>query len=75
LGMSKSQLTRKLKVLSNLTPNDFIKEFRLRKSIQLMDQNLNIAEVTMAIGFSNPSYFTKCFRKRFGKAPSEFTLH
>lgn len=71
LGMSKSQLVRKLRSLSNLSPNDFIKEFRLRRSIRLMeDQGLNIAEVTMAIGFSNPSYFTKCFRKRFGKAPS-----
>jgi AraC-like DNA-binding protein len=75
LGMSKSQLTRKLKSLSNLSPNDFLKEFRLRKSIRLMeDQSMNIAEVTMAIGFSNPSYFTKCFRKRFGKAPSDYMI-
>jgi len=67
--MSKSQLARKLNALSGLSPNDFLKEFKLRKAIALMeDQNMNIAEVTMAIGFSNPSYFTKCFRKRFGKA-------
>lgn len=75
LGMSKSQLARRLKSLSNLSPNDFIKEFRLRKAIHLMDDHsLNVAEVTMAIGFSNPSYFTKCFRKRFGKAPSDFMI-
>jgi AraC-like DNA-binding protein len=74
-GMSKSQLTRKLKVLSNLSPNDFLKEYKLRKAVTLMeDQKMNIAEVTMAIGFSNPSYFTKCFRKRFGKAPSDFMV-
>jgi len=75
IGMSKSQLTRKLKALSNLSPNDFLKEYKLRKAIALMeDRNLNIAEVTMAIGFSNPSYFTKCFRKRFGMAPSDYLV-
>ena len=75
LGLSKSQLARKLKSISTLSPNDFLKEFRLRKSIHLMeDQSMNIAEITMAIGFSNPSYFTKCFRKRFGKAPSEYMV-
>lgn len=75
LGMSKSQITRKLKAISNLSPNDFFKEFRLRKSISLMEeQSLNVAGITMAIGFSNPSYFTKCFRKRFGKAPSDYMV-
>jgi AraC-like DNA-binding protein len=75
LGMSKSQLGRKLKSLTTLSPNDFLREFRLRKAIRLMeDQSMNIAQVTMAIGFTNPSYFTKCFRKRFGKAPSDFQL-
>jgi AraC-like DNA-binding protein len=75
LGMSKSQLGRKLKSLTTMSPNDFLKEFRLRKAIRLMeDHSMNIAQVTMAIGFTNPSYFTKCFRKRFGKAPSDFQL-
>lgn len=75
LGVSKSQLARKIKLLSSLSPNDFIREYRLRKAIQLMvDQRMNIAEVTMEIGFSNPSYFTKCFRKRFGKTPSEYMI-
>lgn len=75
LGMSKSQLERKLKTLTGLSPNDFIKELRLRTAIRFMeDRDMNVAEVTMAIGFSNPSYFTKCFRKRFGKAPSDYTI-
>jgi len=73
LGTSKSQLTRRLRAISNLSPNDFIKEFRLRKSISLIEnKSMNVAEITMAIGFSNPSYFTKCFRDRFGKAPSDY---
>lgn len=73
LGMSKSQLTRRLRILSGLSPNDFIREFRLRKAVDLLqDGGMNIGEITMAVGFSNPSYFTKCFRKRFGKAPSDY---
>lgn len=73
VGVSKSQLARKLKPLTDLAPNDFIKEFKLRKALELMeDKSRNVAEISMEIGFSNPSYFTKCFRKRFGKSPSEF---
>jgi len=71
IGISKSQLARRLKTFSSLSPNDFLKEYKLRRAVTLMeDHNMNIAEVTMAVGFSNASYFTKCFRKRFGKAPS-----
>lgn len=75
LGMSKSQLARKLPALSGLSPNDFLKEFRLRKAIRLMEgQEMNITEITLAIGFNNPSYFSKCFRKRFGIVPSEYMV-
>jgi len=75
IGMSKSQLARRLKTFSGLSPNDFLKEYKLRRAVALMeDHNMNIAEVTMAVGFSNASYFTKCFRKRFGKTPSDL-LH
>lgn len=73
LGLSKSQLTRKLRALTNLSPNNFFREFRLRKSLFLMGSHkMNVAEITMTVGYSNPSYFTKCFRKRFGKAPSTY---
>jgi transcriptional regulator GlxA family with amidase domain len=73
LGMSKSQLGRRLSSITGLSPNDFFKEFRLRKALGLIaEQNMNVAEITMAIGFANPSYFAKCFRKRFGKAPSSY---
>lgn len=73
MGVSKSQLTRKLKLITALSPNDLIKEFRLRESIRLMHtQGMNVAEVTMAVGFSNPSYFTKCFRARFGQSPTRY---
>lgn len=75
LAMSRSQLGRRLKSLAGLSPNDFIKEFRLRRAVEMMEGRcLNIAEITMAIGFTNPSYFAKCFRQRFGRAPSDFKV-
>jgi AraC-like DNA-binding protein len=73
VGVSKSQLTRKIKTLTGLSPKDFLNEVRLRNSVRLLeDEGSNVTEAAMAIGFSNPSYFTKVFRKRFGKAPSDF---
>jgi AraC-like DNA-binding protein len=73
VGVSKSQLTRKIKTLTGLSPKDFLNEVRLRNSVRLLeDEGSNVTEAAMAIGFTNPSYFTKVFRKRFGKAPSDF---
>jgi AraC-like DNA-binding protein len=73
IGMSKSQLTRKLHSLAGMSPNEFLNEYRLRRAMELMlDGKMNIAEVSVTIGFNNPSYFTKCFRERFGMPPSEF---
>ena len=73
LGISRSQLGRRLSGIINLSPNDFIKEFRLRKSVSLMEEHdMNVTEVSMAVGFNNPSYFARCFQIRFGKTPSEY---
>jgi AraC-like DNA-binding protein len=75
VGVSKSQLSRKLKALTDLAPNDLVKECKLRRAVALMeDHQLNMAQVALEVGFSNPSYFTKCFRKRFGKAPSDYLV-
>ena len=54
-------------------PNNFIKEYRLFRSVELMRQKRgNISEVAFNSGFSSPSYFTKCFQKRFGLKPSQY---
>jgi AraC-like DNA-binding protein len=72
VGISKSQLTRKIRMLTGMSPNDFLNEVRLRNSVHLLEEESNnVSEAALAIGFSNPSYFTKLFRKRFGKAPSD----
>lgn len=73
LGLSKAQLYRKLTKLSGFSPNDFIKDFRLRKAAEAIEKDYgNISEIAYQSGFSSPSYFSKCFLKRFGILPSTF---
>lgn len=67
------QMYRKLKSLTNLSGNEFIKNIRLKKAVQLLEsENFNIAEVAYKVGFNDPSYFSRMFKKQYGKAPSEY---
>ncbi len=71
--MSRMQLFRKIKALTNQTPSEFVRTIRLKRAASLMQQNFgNIAQITFEVGFNNPSYFAKCFKKLFGKLPSEY---
>lgn len=73
LSWSKSQIYRKMVALLGLSPNNFIREYRLGKSIDLLNrQESSIAEIAFESGFSSPSYFTKCFQARFGITPSDY---
>jgi DNA-binding response OmpR family regulator len=73
LYMSRTQLYRKVKALSGLSPNDFIRTVRLKRALLLLDNNFgNISEIAFEVGFNNPSYFAECFKKMFGKSPSEY---
>lgn len=74
LNMSRATLYRKIKGVSDLTPNDFIRLVRLKQAATLLrGGSMRIAEVSEACGFSSPSYFTKCFIKQFGVSPSEYS--
>ena len=71
IGLSRSQFYRKTTSLTGLSPNDFIKEFRLKKALNLIEkQKGNVSEIAFETGFNSPSYFSKCFQKRFGILPS-----
>jgi ligand-binding sensor domain-containing protein/signal transduction histidine kinase/AraC-like DNA-binding protein len=73
IGMSQTVLYRKIKALTGLTIVEFIKSVRLNYAMQLLIQHqLGIAEIAYAAGFSDRKYFSKEFRKQFGKSPSEF---
>lgn len=73
LNMSKSSLYRRIKSLTQLPPNVFIKNIRLKHAYQLLnDQNLSISEIAYTVGFSDPKYFTACFKIAYGITPSEY---
>ncbi|WP_282043741.1 two-component regulator propeller domain-containing protein [Winogradskyella flava] len=72
LNLSRSQFYRKIKALTNQTANEFIRNVRLIKAKQIIESgNNNISEVCYKVGFSSPSYFTKCFKSHFGVLPKE----
>jgi AraC-like DNA-binding protein len=73
VGCSKSQLYRKMILLTGKSPNTFIKEYRLANALKLLNKNsANISEIAFETGFSSPSYFSKCFQKRYGQSPSDY---
>ena len=72
LAMSSSKLYRKIKQLTDLSPNEFISTVRLKKSAMLLkSKNHNVSEVANMIGFNDPYYFSRCFKKQFGYPPSK----
>jgi DNA-binding response OmpR family regulator len=73
LSISKSSLQRKIKASTNLNPSEFIRDFRLKKSIELIKQgNLNIDEIALLVGFNSTSYFIRTFKNKYGKTPLAF---
>lgn len=73
MAMSKSQLYRKTVALTGLSPNLLLKEFRLEKAKEMMKkQYYNISQITFDSGFTSPSYFTKCFKKKYGLLPMSY---
>jgi signal transduction histidine kinase/DNA-binding response OmpR family regulator len=73
LGMSRTNLNRKLKAVTGFATNEFIQDFRLRRAALLIEKKADsISQIAYQVGFNDQSYFTKCFKKKFGKTPSEF---
>ena len=72
LGMSRTQVHRKLKALTNLSASLFIRQVRLQKAWVLLRQTeLSISEIAYQVGFSSPNYFTRCFTEQYTQTPSE----
>ena len=69
---SRSGLNRKMKSLLGVTPLDFIREARIRKACQLLKEGAHTADVSCACGFSDPKYFSKCFKAQIGMTPREY---
>ena len=75
LNMSRVQLYRKLHGLTGLPPNEFIRTIRLKRAAQLLAKSgASIKEIAFSVGFKDPSYFGRAFRKQFGLSPSEYMV-
>lgn len=73
LGLSRVQLYRKIKSLTNYAPNELVRIIRLKASEQLLiNSEKSISEISYDTGFSSPSYFTKCFKDYFNESPTEY---
>ncbi|GAB4046031.1 two-component regulator propeller domain-containing protein [Spirosoma litoris] len=73
MNMSRMQLYRKLKSVLNLSGAEFIRQVRLKRALQLLESgHYNVSEVAWKVGFNDPAYFSRCFKKEFGKAPQEY---
>jgi len=72
MNMSRSNFSRKIKALSGMPPHDYIKNFRLNKSTELIMSGIRIAEVAEQLGFTTSSYFAKCFKEKFGVLPKDY---
>jgi AraC-like DNA-binding protein len=73
MTMSKSQLYRKTVALTGFSPNLLLKEFRLQKAKEMLHKkHSGISQVSLESGFSSPSYFTKCFKKKYGILPMAY---
>ncbi len=72
VGLSERQLQRKIKAITNKSPNQLIRSVRLHKAKELLTKKIDgISQIAFQTGFSNPSYFAKCFKAEFGMSPSE----
>lgn len=73
IGLSRAQLYRKMKALTGYTMNDLVKEIRLKRAQQLLQDNkFQINEVAYMVGFNDPEYFRKTFKTKFGCSPSAY---
>ena len=73
LGLSRVQLYRKIKSLTNYAPNELIRIIRLKRAEQfILNTEKSITEISYDTGFSSPSYFSKCFKDYFNESPTDY---
>ena len=70
--MGRSQFYRKIKALTNYSPDELMRRLRLKQARHLLTTTeKNISEITYEVGFSSPAYFSKCYREAFNETPTE----
>jgi len=73
MNTTKSTFYRKIKSLTGLAPNEFVRNIRLKHAcLMLQSETGNISDIAYSVGFSDPKYFSTCFKSEFGISPSEY---
>jgi transcriptional regulator GlxA family with amidase domain len=72
MNVSERQLQRRVGTLTGQSPIQYLRCFRLNKSLDYLRDGVPIGKIALAVGFSSHAYFTSCFRARFGATPSQF---
>ncbi len=72
MNMSRSSFYRKLKAVTGMTPVDYLKNFRLEHAARLLLEGARITEVALMSGFTSSSYFSKCFKAKYGQNPKDY---
>lgn len=73
MAVSRTVFFNKLKALTGLGPNEFVKEMRIRQAAQLMEnRDYNITQISYMVGINGSRYFSKCFKAKYGVTPSEY---
>jgi len=74
IGMSRANLYRKIKSLTGLSPNEFIRNFRLEMAAKILrEAKIPVSEIYVAVGFNSHAYFSNCFKALYGISPTEYT--
>lgn len=73
LGIGRTRLFSQIKNITGMTPNDYLLQIKLNKCLVLLSENeLTIGEIAYQLGFSSPTYFSKCFKNHYGITPAEY---
>lgn len=73
VGMGRTTFYKKLKSLTGFSPVEFVRDMRLKRARQLLDEGtLTVSEIGYLVGFNSLPYFSTCFKEKFGKSPSEY---
>ncbi len=71
MGISERQLQRKLRTLTGHSPSEFVRSYRLSKSLEFLLAGNSVRDTARAVGFSSQAYCASCFKAEYGRTPTE----
>lgn len=73
VSMGRTVFYGKIKAIVGMSPSDFLRSLRMQRAEELIVKSkMNFSQIAFSVGFSDPKYFTKCFKKETGMTPSEY---